>query len=57
VVGFEGELAWDKTKPDGTPRKLLDVNKIRAFGWQPTIPLRKGITQTYQWFLANWPQK
>ena len=57
VVGFEGELAWDKTKPDGTPRKLLDVNKIRALGWQPTIPLRKGIAQTYEWFLANWPQK
>ena len=57
VVGFEGELAWDKTKPDGTPRKLLDVSRIRAVGWQPTIPLRKGVAQTYEWFLANWPQK
>ena len=53
VVGFEGELVWDSTKPDGTPRKLLDVSKIRSLGWQPTIPLRKGITQTYEWFLAN----
>src|SRR6267378_4421586 len=53
VVGFEGKLVWDKTKPDGTPRKLLDVTRIRALGWQPTIPLRKGIAQTYQWFLAN----
>lgn len=53
VVGFDGELAWDKTKPDGTPRKLLDVTKIRKLGWQPTISLRKGIAQTYQWFLAN----
>ncbi len=53
VVGFEGELVWDTTKPDGTPRKLLDVSKIRALGWDPTIPLRKGITQTYEWFLAN----
>jgi GDP-L-fucose synthase len=35
----------------------LDVNKIRALGWQPMIPLRKGIAQTYEWFLANWPQK
>jgi GDP-L-fucose synthase len=54
VVGFDGELVWDKTKPDGTPRKLLDVSKIRALGWQPTIALREGIAQTYDWFLANW---
>ena len=53
VVGFDGKLVWDKTKPDGTPRKLLDVTKIRKLGWQPTIPLRKGIAQTYEWFLAN----
>jgi len=57
VVGFDGELVWDKTKPDGTPRKLLDVTRIRALGWQPRIPLREGIAQTYRWFLANWPQK
>ena len=53
VVGFDGELAWDTTKPDGTPRKLLDITKIRALSWQPTIPLRQGIAQTYEWFLAN----
>ena len=53
VVGFDGELVWDTSKPDGTPRKLLDVTKIRALGWQPTIPLRKGIAETYEWFLAN----
>ncbi len=53
VVGFDGKLVWDKTKPDGTPRKLLDVTRIRKLGWQPTIPLRKGIAQTYEWFLAN----
>jgi len=53
VVGFEGELAWDKTKPDGTPRKLLDVSKIRGLGWKPSIPLREGIAQTYDWFLKN----
>ena len=57
VVGFNGELVWDKTKPDGTPRKLLDVTKIRALGWQQKVPLRKGIAQAYEWFLANWPQK
>src|SRR6266581_2511322 len=53
VVGFDGKLVWDKTKPDGTPRKLLDVARIRKLGWQATIPLRKGIAQTYEWFLAN----
>jgi len=53
VVGFDGELVWDTSKPEGTPRKLLDVTKIRALGWQPTIPLRKGIAETYEWFLAN----
>jgi GDP-L-fucose synthase len=53
IVGFDGELAWDSTKPDGTPRKLLDVTKLRALGWKPAIPLRDGIAQTYKWFLAN----
>jgi len=53
IVGFDGELAWDSTRPDGTPRKLLDVTKQRALGWKPTIPLRDGIAQTYKWFLAN----
>ncbi len=53
VVGFDGELALDTTKPDGTPRKLLDTTKLRNLGWQPTIPLRDGIAQTYEWFLAN----
>jgi len=53
VVGFEGQLAWDDTKPDGTPRKLLDVTKLQNLGWRPTIPLRDGIAQTYEWFLKN----
>jgi GDP-L-fucose synthase len=53
VVGFDGELSWDKTKPDGTPRKLLDLSKLRGFGWTPTIPLRDGIAKTYEWFLKN----
>jgi GDP-L-fucose synthase len=53
VVGFDGELAWDTTKPDGTPRKLLDATKIRALGWKPAIPLRDGIIRTYDWFRAN----
>ena len=53
VVGFGGELAWDTTKPDGTPRKLLDISKLRALGWKPTITLHDGVAQTYQWFRAN----
>ena len=53
VVGFDGELIWDTTKPDGTPRKLLDVTKLRALGWKPAIPLREGIARTYDWFLAH----
>jgi GDP-L-fucose synthase len=56
VVGFDGELAWDTTKPDGTPRKLLDVSKIRALGWRPAITLRDGIKGTYDWFVANFAQ-
>ncbi len=50
VVGFEGELTFDASKPDGTPRKLLDISKIKSLGWEPTIPLREGIAQTYDWF-------
>ncbi len=53
VVGFEGELVFDTTKPDGTPRKLLDVSRLRALGWAPATTLRDGITRTYQWFLEN----
>jgi GDP-L-fucose synthase len=53
VVGFDGELAWDTTKPDGTPRKLLDVTRLRALGWKPAIPLRDGIARTCEWFRAN----
>ncbi len=53
VVGFDGELTWDANKPDGTPRKLLDITKLLALGWKPSIPLRDGIARTYEWFLAN----
>ena len=53
VVGFEGELTFDSTKPDGTPRKLLDVSKLTALGWRPKISLRDGIASTYEWFLQN----
>jgi GDP-L-fucose synthase len=53
VVGFTGTLDFDSTKPDGTPRKLLDVTRLTKLGWQAKIPLRKGIESTYEWFLKN----
>ena len=53
VVGFQGTIARDEIKPDGTPRKLMDSSKLRALGWTPQIGLRDGISKTYQWFLTN----
>jgi len=53
VVGFTGELAWDRTKPDGTPCKLLDVSKLESLGWKSIIPLREGIAETYNWFKST----
>jgi len=50
VVGFQGEVDWDESKPDGTPRKLLDISKIRNLGYQPSEDLKTGITNTYEWF-------
>lgn len=50
IVGFSGELTWDTSKPDGTPRKVLEISKIRSLGWEPKISLRDGITRTYQWY-------
>jgi GDP-L-fucose synthase len=51
VVGYRGELAFDTSKPDGTPRKLLNVDKIRGYGWHHEIDLESGLKQTYSWFL------
>lgn len=53
LVGFRGDLTWDATKPDGTPRKLLDVSKLHDLGWRHSIGLREGIARTYEWFLQN----
>lgn len=55
VVGFDGELVFDATKPDGTPRKLLDVSKINTLGWHSSISLEEGLASTYHWFLDNQP--
>lgn len=55
VVGYEGEVVFDTTKPDGTPRKLLDVGKLSGMGWRAATPLKDGIASTYEWFLANRP--
>jgi GDP-L-fucose synthase len=53
VVGFRGEIVRDTSKPDGTPRKLLDAGRLRALGWTPSIGLREGVAATYRWFLAH----
>ena len=53
TVGFTGDIQWDTTKPDGTPRKLLDIGKIKSLGWEPKISLPDGLKQTYEWFLTN----
>jgi len=53
VVGFDGQLTKDTTKPDGTPRKLMSADKIRSLGWSPSISLRDGLKDAYNWFLAH----
>lgn len=53
VVGFQGELSFDATKPDGTPRKLQDVSRIQGLGWRHTVGLADGIARTYRWYLEN----
>lgn len=53
IIGFEGEIVYDTTKPDGTSRKLLDVSRIHALGWKHKTSLEKGIKKTYNWYLEN----
>jgi GDP-L-fucose synthase len=53
VIGHSGDLIWDSSKPDGTPRKLMDISKMHALGWKHKIELQEGIEKTYSWFLEN----
>lgn len=53
VTGFQGELKFDASKPDGTPRKLMDVSRLKRLGWEASIPLNRGIQETYNWFLEQ----
>jgi GDP-L-fucose synthase len=53
VIGHRGNIVWDASKPDGTPRKLMDVSKMKGMGWRYTTELEEGIQRTYDWFLDN----
>jgi GDP-L-fucose synthase len=53
VVGYEGDIVMDSSKPDGTMRKLTDISRIKATGWAPKISLEEGLKQTYEWYKAN----
>lgn len=53
IVGHKGDIIWDSEKPDGTPRKLLDVSKLKSVGWKYAVDLEDGVARTYQWFLQN----
>ena len=55
VVGYTGHLKFDSTRPDGTPQKILDISKINSLGWKPTISLREGLKQVYQWYTEQYP--
>lgn len=53
TVGYEGEIVWDSSKPDGTPRKLLDSSRLSGLGWSPRVALREGVERTYRWYVAH----
>ena len=54
IIGFKGDLEFDTTKPDGTPRKILDISQALNFGWKAQVELRDGLTQTYNWFVEQY---
>ena len=53
VIGHEGEIFWDVNMPDGTPRKVMDISRMRELGWEPRVSLTEGISKTYTWYLQN----
>jgi GDP-L-fucose synthase len=53
IIGYKGSIEWDRSQPNGAPRKLLDSGRLRAFGWKPKIEFEEGIKNTYQWYLDN----
>jgi GDP-L-fucose synthase len=57
VIGFEGQLVFDTSKPDGTPRKLMDGSRLKALGWTPKVELKRGLEEVYQWYLQTSPAK
>ena len=54
VVGYEGEIVWDTSKPNGTPRKVMNVDRMKALGWEPKVRLKDGIESAYKWYLENY---
>jgi GDP-L-fucose synthase len=56
IAGFSGQIIFDSGMPDGTPRKLLDISRLKALGWQPETSLEAGIGQTYTWMVEHWSQ-
>jgi GDP-L-fucose synthase len=56
VVGYDGDVLWDSSRPDGAPQKLLDISRIRRLGWQPKTALAEGVAQTYHWYLDQIPR-
>ena len=53
LTGFKGKIVWDTSKPDGTPRKLMDISRLKSLGWESSISLRSGLAETYGWFKNN----
>jgi GDP-L-fucose synthase len=53
VVGFTGDILWDRSKPDGTPRKLLEVSRIKGLGWKSKVGIEEGIEKVYNWYLRQ----
>jgi len=53
IVGFNGEIVFDESKPDGTPRKLLDISRIKKLGWRPSVSLKEGVEMTYEWYVES----